>query len=249
MLAGPQFDFPRHLEYNHPMSAGASNPEPPRIEQPPAVSRRPRRRWWVYVGAGLGATVVVALLVVAGIAMYWHMLIKNYTATQSQPLPVVQVTDSDFQVFHTRWTAFEQAVANDTAVEPFRTSAAELNLLIVQNPSLKDRVRLIITNNQVFSQFTFPLDQAKQRDLTGRYVNGLARLNLDFQDGWLTVSVAELKANGNPIPRWILKRLQKENLAKDLDQNQEVVAFLHQLDTIEVQNDQLVLKPQLRGLR
>jgi hypothetical protein len=226
------------------MTAGASNLEPSLIEPPPAVGRRSRRRWWIYLGVSLGAIVLVALGLVVGIAMYWHSLIKNYTATQSQPLPVVPVTDSDFPVFHARWTEFQEAVVNGTAAEPFRASAAELNLLIAQNPGLKDRVRMIITNHQVFGQFTFPLDQAKQRELQGRYINGLARLNLEFQEGWLTVSVVELKANGKPIPRWILKKIQKQNLAKDLDQNQAVTAFLHQLDTIKVQDDQIVLVPE-----
>lgn len=236
--------FYRHLENDVPMTV-----ESPIVEASPAVGLRPRRRWWVYLGAGLGALVVVALLLVAGVAMYWHSLIRNYTAPQSQPLPMLPVTDFNFPVFHTRWTAFQEAVANGTAAEPFQASAAEVNLLIAQNPGLKDRVRMIITNNQVFGQFTFPLDQAKQRELQGRYVNGLARLNLDFEDGWLTVSVAELKANGKHIPRWILKRIQRENLAKNLDQNQEAIAFLHQLHSIEVQDDQIVLKPEQRALR
>jgi len=197
----------------------------------------------------LCAIVVVALGIVAGIAVYWHSLIENYTSTQPQPLPVVQVSDSDFAALNSRWTAFREAVAKDNAAEPFRARAAELNLLIARNPGLKDRVWMTISNSQIYGQFTFPLDQSKQRELHGRYVNGLARLNLDFQDGWLTVSVAELKANGKPIPRWILKSIQKENLVKDLDQNLELTAFLHELHTIEVQGDQIVLQPEQRALR
>ena len=192
---------------------------------------------------------MVTLGIVAGIAMYWHSLIKNYTSTQPQPLPVVQMSDSDFASLNSRWTAFREAVADDTAAEPFRAGAADLNLLIARNPGLKDRVWMIISNSQIYGQFTFPLDPAKPRELPGRYVNGLAQLNLSFQDGWLTVSVAELKANGRPIPGWILKRIQKENLVKDLDQNLELTAFLNELHTVEVQGDQIVLQPEQRALR
>lgn len=229
------------------MTAQTPNAEPPIVEQPPGSKPRRKRRWWVYLGAGLGVLILLAVVAVAGIVMYWHSLIRNYTAAEPQPLPAIKENDADLTAFHTRWTAFQEEVANGSSTEPFQASAAELNLLIAQNPDLKDRVRLIITNNQVFGQFSFPLDQANDRKLHGRHLNGRAQLNLAFQDGWLTVSVAELKANGKPIPRWILKKVQQQNLASYLDNNLDAIEFLHQLDAIEVEDDQIVLKPLARN--
>ncbi len=229
------------------MTTRAPNDEPHALHQPPPSGRRPKRRWWIYLAVGLGATFVIGVVIVTGIVIYWRSLVRDYTTTQSQPLSVVKVTDADLAAFHARWLPFQEAVVNGTAAKPFEASAADLNLLIAQNAGLKDRLRVIITNNQVFGQFTFPLDQTKQPALKGRYLNGLARLNFDLQDGWLTVNVAELQANGKPVPRWILKKVQKENLAKGLDKSQEAVTFIQQLDAIEVEDDLIVLKPPAKN--
>jgi hypothetical protein len=43
--------------------------------------------------------------------------------------------------------------------------------------------------------------------------------------------------------------MRKGHLAKNLDQNQEAIVLLHQLDTIEVHGDQIVLKPEPQALR
>lgn len=214
---------------------------------PPVTGRRPKRRWWIYVAVGAGALFVLAVVVVVGILFYWRSLVRDYTATQPQPLPVVQASDAQLAALYARWTPFQEAVVKGAAARPFQVSAADLNLILTQNAELKNRLRVIITNNQVFGQFAFPLDQAKQQALKGRYLNGLARLNLNFQDGWLTVSVADLKANGKPIPGWILKQVQKQNLAKDFDKNPETITFLHQLEAIEVEDDQLVLRPPAKN--
>jgi hypothetical protein len=216
------------------------------VEHPPGSKPRRNRRWWFYLGISLGVLALLGIVAVAGIVMYWRSLIQDYTTTEPQPLPVVQQSDVDFTAFYTRWTTFYEAVGEGTAAQNFQATAGDLNRLIARNADLKDRVRVIITNNQVFGQFTFPLDKAKQRELHGRHINGLVRLNLNFEDGWLTVGVAELHANGKPIPRWILKKVQRENLAKDLDKNPEATAFLHQLEAIAVEDDQIVLKPHAR---
>lgn len=225
------------------MSNASSNDIPPATNQTPCNQPRRKRRWWFYVGISLGALALLAVAVVVGLVMYWHSLVRNYSSTEPQPLPMVEGGESDLVAFQARWSAFVEAVAQGIARDSFQASATELNLLIAQNPDMKDRVRVVITNNQVLGRFTFPLDQAKQRDLKGRHLNGLARLNLDFQDGWLTVNVAELQANGKPIPRWILKKVQRENLAKDLDKNHEATAFLHSLESVAVEDDLIVLRP------
>lgn len=199
------------------------------------------------MGVALGLLALLALGLVIGLLTYWQTLVRNYTAPRAESLPPIVGSESDLPAFLARWTAFQEAVANGTATEPFRASARELNLLIAQNPDLRDRVRLVITNNQVLGRFSFSLAQVKQPGLRDRFVNGQARLALGFQDGWLTVTVMELQANGRPVPWWVMKEVRQQNLVKDLDKNPDAVAFLHQLADITVEDDHIVLKPQPRN--
>ena len=226
----------------------ASPTAPPPASLPPTLTvDRPKRRWWLYVAVVLGGLALLAVALVAALLTYWHSLVRTYTTLEAAPLPAITGSDQDLTAFLVRWAAFQDAVVGGTATEPFRASAADLNLLIGQNPDLRDRVRLVITNNQLLGQFSFALAQVQQPELRNRFVNGLARLELDFREGWLTVSVAELSANGRLVPWWVMKRVRQENLVKDLDKNPDTVEFLHRLAAIEVEDDHIVLKPAARN--
>ncbi|MBI5383207.1 MAG: hypothetical protein HZA90_00825 [Verrucomicrobia bacterium] len=229
---------------NMSMPSVTAEAEPPVIPPPAPPSMPTRRRhWWVYALCGAGALVFAGLLVVVALVGYWKSLVRNYTSPSAQTMPVVLASPTGLEELVRSWTEFRLGVEDGTATQPFQLTADDLNQLIAMNPKLKAHARLTITNGQVFGQFTLPLDQVKQRELKGRYLNGLARLGLQFQDGWLTVNVVELKANGKPVPKWILRKLGRENLAKDLDKSQETVGFLQKLDRIDVEGDRILLKP------
>lgn len=213
------------------------------LAQAPDIGHRPKRRWWIYLAIGAGLLSLCAVATVVGIVVYWRSLVRDYTASQPQPLPAVQASDADFAALQARWMAFQESVVKGRTASPFEATAADLNLLIAQNANLKDHLRVTITNNQILGQFAFPLTQTGKPELAGRYLNGQARLQLEFQDGWLTVSVADLKANGKPIPGWILKKVRQQNLLKDLDRNPKAGELLRQLEAIQVEDDRIVVRP------
>jgi len=204
---------------------------------------RRKRRWWFRVLVGLGCLVVLAIVGLVLLVGYWQSLIRNYTATRPESLPQVANVAEATQELQARWKVFWDAVLDGKARTPFTLSAADLNVFIANIPELKDRLRLAITNNQILGRFSTPLDQAKQKELKGRFINGTARLHLSFDDGWLTAQVLDLKANGKLVPGWVQKKVQKENLLKDLDRNPEVVTFLQNLRNVEVMDGGVILTP------
>lgn len=217
--------------------------EPPAEARPPVIITRKKRRWWVYTLAGLGGAVIMAVVLVSAGVVYWHSLVQRYTAAQPLALPRIESSDTALQALLFKWIPFQAAVNNGTADKPLMLSAQDLNACIAQNPKLQGRLWVSITNGQVFGRFTFSLDEVKQANLRDRHLNGVARLNLEFHGGALRVAVAELEANGKPVPGWLMKRLQKENLAKDAQRNAETAEFLRRLDRIQVQGDRIVLSP------
>jgi hypothetical protein len=204
---------------------------------------RKRRRWWLYLLVSLGSLVFLAIVAVALLVGYWKSLITNYTSTQPAPLPHRIASGEAIEDLKTRWGGFWQAVMDDRAEAPFKLSADDLNAVLANIPQLQDRLLLSITNDRIMGQFSVPLDQAKQKELRGRFINGTAHLNLVFEDGWLTAQALDLKANGKAIPAWLQKKAQKENILKDLDKNAEVTAFLHKLHNVEVKDGFVILTP------
>lgn len=208
----------------------------------------PRRRSWLwYTGVTLVGLALALISVLAGLSLYWRSLVRSYTDIVAAPLPEARDSDLERNALWVRWALFYETVRQGRPAEPFAITADEINLLITGNPELRDRLRIQITNGTVYAHFSFPLGQEGQRSLHGRYLNGRARLQVNFSDGWLTLHVAEMEAQQKPIPRWILKRLQRMNLARDLDRNPDALEFLQQLEAIEASGDRLVLRPVVSG--
>lgn len=205
--------------------------------------RRRRRTWIWYVGFALVVLAGLGLAAVASLFLYWRSLVQTYTTTTPEPLPAVRGTEMDRTALLARWSLFYENVRQGVPTPPFEIGADEINLLLAADPQMRDRLRIELTNGSVFGRFTFPLAQSGQQELANRHLNGRARLHLDFTDGWLTLTVAEMEANGRPIPKWLLRRLQRENLLRDLDRQPEMLEFLRQLAAIEVVGDRLILRP------
>ena len=223
-----------------------TNSVPPVLGQPPPV--RKKRRWWLYVLLGVGCLVVLGIAVVVLIAGYFNSVVNNYTEAQPKTLAKVDASPAAQEQLKARWVYFQQSVTAGRNTRPFKLSADDLNVFLANNPQLKDRVRFRIEGNRLLADFTMPLDQTRQPKLQGRHLNGLATLNLKFADGFLTLSVAELEANGKPVSRSLLGRallgkLQQENLLKFLDNNREVMDFLQRIDTVEISEGFVVLTP------
>jgi hypothetical protein len=226
-----------------PPASGERPFDPAQPAAPPVPLVRKKRRWWVYALVGIGSLVVLAIVAVALLVGYWKSLIRNYTATQPVTLPHSAASPEAIEALKYRWAGFWQAVLDNNARDPFKLSADDLNIVIANIPDLQNRLRLVITNNQILGHFSVPLDKAKQKELQGRFINGTARLNVMFDDGWLSAQVLDLKANGKLVPGWIQKKVQKENILKDLDKNQDAVAFLHKLHNVEVKDECVILTP------
>lgn len=204
---------------------------------------RKQRRWWLYALLALLVLAITGILLVIAAVRYRDYLIATYTQTQPGVLPALDTSPAVLKQLKGSWAAFAKAVeAGQTA--PLRITADDLNVFVAENmPPLKDQFRFRIERGQLRGQFTFPLERSGQQKLKGRYLNGVATFTLLFQDGWLTLSLAGVEANGKPIPRWILSRVQKQNLLRDFDHNVELAEFLQQIESIAVKDGAIIVQP------
>jgi hypothetical protein len=118
---------------------------------------------------------------------------------------------------------------------------------VVGNRDIKNIFRLLINGDKLQVQFAFPLDKtgARIKQLKGRYLNGIANLDLKLENGFLTLHVTAIDINGQPIPRWIwrVSRLRDKNLLENLENNMEFTQFLQEIDDVVVKEGAIVCTP------
>jgi hypothetical protein len=202
-----------------------------------------RRRWWFLGGLALLALVIlVVAAVIAGVS-YGNYLIRTYTSADPKPVPELVASPEALEQLKARWTAFQDAVNSGKPTAPLQLSAQDLNVFLSSLPDAGHRLHLSITDDRLRGQFCIPLDRSGQAKLRGRYLNGVATFHLAFDDGFLTLTVATLEANEQPIPHWLLSRLQKRNLLASLDDNLNLTLLLQSLDSVEVHDGLITLTP------
>ena len=216
--------------------------------RPPAgKSKRP---WWVWMLAGLGGVLLLAVTVVLCGVFYLFTLINRHTQTQSVQYPALTNAPQVQKALFTRWGTFAEQVGKGKMPEPFRITEEDLNAMVQQNKEMRGRVWVSITNGAVIGHFSFPTDKGNGiKQLKGRHINGDLRLKILFEEGLLTVSVAEIKANNSPLPGWLLKmtKVQGQNFAGMLDKNHDALALMQRFDRIEVEGDAVVVTPSVPG--
>jgi hypothetical protein len=209
----------------------------------PVAPVRKKRRWWLYILGVLGGLVCLAILGLFLGYGYYRSLVRGYTTDKPSPLPKVQFDAQHHSELLAKWGEFVEAIKKRQNPAPFNISADDLNLFFAKDKQMGNMVAFAITNNQLVARFSAPLDQLGPGLLKGRYVNGAAQINVLLQDGWLTVGVGSVTANGKPLPSWMLKGLKRENLLKDLDRNPQMVNLIHELESIRIENGNIVLTP------
>ena len=142
-----------------------------------------------------------------------------------------------------KWLEFAQAVQKRQSPSPFVITADDINLFMAKNKQMSQMVGFVITNDQLQARFSAPLDQSGRPELKGRFVNGTATLKIGFQDGWLTPAISSVQANGQPVPGWLLKNIQRQNMFPALDRNRDLVNLLHEVESIRIQDNKIVVTP------
>lgn len=191
---------------------------------------------------------LIALVVVAGALIviavsYGNYLIRTYTELTPRPVPHADGSPAAQEQLKARWTAFQEALDSGKDPPRMELSADDLNVFISNFPALRDRFYFQIADDRLQGQFCIPLEKTGRPKLKGRHLNGRATFNLVFEDGLVTMNVATAEANSKPIPRWILSRLQKHNLLRNLDDNLEIVQLLQKLEKIQVRGALITLTP------
>jgi hypothetical protein len=197
----------------------------------------------------LAAVVMVIVGLIGGylgVRYFVNKLVNTYTDTAPLAIPTVETTQAEADALLERVRVFKNALAGGTA-QPLAIGTRELNTLIAFSPDFKDlkgKAYVDIEGDRLRGQISLPLDQLPFLGAKGRYLNGEASLKASLENGILVVTLDSLKVKGKDAPAEVLAALRKENLAKDIYRNPDTAKILGLLETIEIKDDKLTIRPR-----
>jgi hypothetical protein len=213
-----------------------------------ATTKRPKRRWWVYLLAGLGVVVIGGVALIALGVSYGKSLVRTYTVTEPVALPEVVASEAHMTQLKRRWVEFVEAVQTRQPVAPFRLTAEDLNQFLAHIPDLHNRLHLTIENDTLAGRFSIPMDPGGRNGfMRGRHLNGHVQFKLSFVDNWLALNLAHADAHGKALPGWLLNRIRSKNLLEHLERDKNLQETLDAIETIEVKDGAVVLTPYELG--
>src|SRR5262245_2371354 len=222
---------------------------------PAAAASQPAKQRGCFFYGCITVLVLMVLFGIAGFLLIRYGLnkltafVEQYTDTRPMTLESVQMSTSDYQQLDKRVTAFADAVNARKATPPLVLTGEDINALIANNPgwkSLKDKVYVTITEDQIKGKVSIPMDELAQAPglsrLKGRYLNGSAGFKVSLANAVLLVTIQSLEAKGQSPPPPIMAQLQAVNFAQNTSQDPKTQEMISRLESIEIKDGMLTLK-------
>lgn len=205
-----------------------------------------KRRGCFFYGCLIASILAVIGLILAAVIAYvgWNFYIgklNEYTGTAPIPIPKVEVSEDAKKTLDERVAAFKKALDEEEAAE-IVLSADDINALLSENETFKDRIYVSIDNDKISAKVSIPLEQTGLPGTAGRYFNGNATAKIELKDGNLIVYIQELEANGKTLPPEVKTQLAGENIAKNFTNNPDTSKQIARFKSIEVEDGKVIIK-------
>ena len=203
-----------------------------------------------------GCLTTVVLFLVCALGLYFgarlmlNRAIEKYTVTTPVPVRQVEGTPEEIKAVQDRFKGFAEAIRSKGPAEPLVLSEKDLNLLInnvAELEQFKNHLYVAIEGRKLRGTMSLPLDSLGFSKLQGRYFNGVAELKASLENGVLQVTLDTLEVNGEPLPEHLMAGVRGQNLARDVYKDQKSLEVLRQLETIEVDDGRVLVKPRATG--
>ncbi|MDZ7640204.1 MAG: hypothetical protein U5J83_18450 [Bryobacterales bacterium] len=222
---------------------------------PSATRTPPKNPWPKYLG--MGCLVVIVLLLIGGSLAYYAIrsavstVAAEYASDEPLALPELKISAAETSALENRVRAFSEALDEGRPAEPLVLTQQELNALIQSGLSRSKASRngleayVRIVGSRLEADVSIPLSQFGG-DLEGRYMNGKARVSAGVVGDRLVAHLEDLKVGDHYLPDRFRERISRENILKGAYDDPEARRFLTRLESVEIGDGKLTLKPRVR---
>ncbi len=229
----------------------------PEFENAPKFSpeyddSQPRQRGCFFYGCVIASVLTVLMIIALAVLAFFatrlfSRFVEEWTSTEPMELPKVQASEEERKAVWERVGAFKRALDEGTASDPLVLSSDDLNALIEDNPKFRGRLFTRVEGDKLKGQISYPLEGLGIPMFKGRYLNGEAELKASLSEGILVVTLETLEVNGKHPPEQFLAEMRKQNLAKDAYDNPKNAEMLRRIESLEIKDGKIILKPRLRA--
>jgi len=208
---------------------------------------------------GLITAVLVFLGVIGGIYFGTRKAVRYaieaYTTNAPTTIPALQISPAQQRNIANDVLKQFEARANSQAPDDLVLDEQQLNALIAQPSEMrayKGHVYLQPQGEELKAFVSLPLDQFKQwqeftqkmggTNYTGRYLNGLAYVNLVVTNGTLTVAPRKIVVSAQSLPDQFLKQFPWSALTQPINENTDFRSAVQRVDAVLVQDSKLHVK-------
>ncbi len=181
--------------------------------------------------------------------------IETYTTNAPAPIPLLQLPPAEQRTLANSLLQRFEASANKQGPADLVIGEDELNVLIAQSADLRayNRHVYLQPQGQELKAFvSLPLDQFKTwQDFarkmggaaySGRYLNGLAYLNLVVTNNSVKVAPRKLVVSAKSLPDQFIAQFPWSTLTEPINTNQNFRSALERVDSVTVQDGKVHIK-------
>ena len=213
-----------------------------------------RRGCFFYGCLTLLAAFIIFLTMVGASLFFASRQLAKFVSenADNQPAKLTEVaaTDDEIKAIHNRLKAFGDALEDEKATPPppLELTEREVNQLIQHEPELKGRVYVEFEPGKIEGKVAMPLDQFSwlSKAFKGKYLNGEGQFTAEITpQSFLDVHLVDLKLGSQKeLPVDVRMQLQRENLAGEMNRDDDVRKFLKKMDRLEILKDKVRLVPR-----
>jgi hypothetical protein len=196
----------------------------------------------VVFGLIAGVLLVVAVANAPKLLNRWA---TGYTETAPTQLERVTVSEAELRPIEQRVAAFQQALEQGQRAQELVLTDREINALIAGSKDLqmfRDKLFVVISNDTIRGQLSWPLEDFGPFKLKGRYLNGEVAFRINLEDGRLGVFLRDVKVKGQTLPGLLAGQVQDLNLAEEFQKDPRNAARIQKFDSIRIEDSKLILR-------
>jgi hypothetical protein len=219
-------------------------------------AKRPGRGCFFY-----GTITFVLVLIGVMLGLYFGArkaalaAVAKYTATAPTEIPRLNLSPAEQERIARELAETAQRAAAGQGAAEVALNEQQLNVLVGQAPQVqghREQVYLQPEGDKLKAQMSLPLDQFELwksfrskiggGNLSNRYLNGTAFLDVGVTNGGLQLTITNLVVNGETLPAEFTKRLKDQNFAQQANGNPQLQSALQNVQNVVVTNGRVVVR-------